>query len=107
VRDDKPLTLTATTVLKAVADGVRYGFDIMDTTALPSGTVYPILGRLEKAGLVKSRWESDAMALRSKRPPRRYYQITAEGAQALALAIEHFRTLGGTLPAGTPRPSTT
>ena len=93
----RPLTVAATAVLKAVADGVRYGFDIMDTTALASGTVYPILGRLEKSAYVRSRWERAASAQKEGRPPRRYYEITATGVKALALSIEHYRTLGGRL----------
>jgi DNA-binding PadR family transcriptional regulator len=80
--------------LKAIASGVRHGFDIMDATGLPSGTVYPILGRLEKAGLVRSNWETPVIARREKRPPRRYYDISAAGSRALARALEHYRALG-------------
>ena len=101
----KPLSLTAVAVLKAVADGVRYGFDIMDATALPSGTVYPVLGRLERAGLVRSRWERHESAQREKRPPRRYYDVTAAGERALHPSIEHYRTLGGLLPPPAPAPA--
>src|SRR5690348_10794911 len=101
----KPLSVTAVAVLGAVSRSVRYGFDIMDATELPSGTVYPILGRLERAGLVRSRWEAPTVAQREKRPPRRYYEISAAGVQALAQSVEHYRMLGrggrGTL---TPRP---
>ena len=100
-----PLSLTAVAVLKAIADGVRYGFDIMDAAELPSGTVYPVLGRLERAGLVRSCWERHESAQREKRPPRRYYDITAAGAKVLHLSIEHYRTLGGRLPAGGPTPA--
>ena len=60
----KPLSLAAVAVLKAIADGTRYGFDIMDATRLPSGTVYPILGRMKKAELVKAHWESVGAARR-------------------------------------------
>jgi DNA-binding PadR family transcriptional regulator len=91
----RPLSPAAVAVLKAVAAGVRYGFDIMDTAGLPSGTVYPILGRLERAGFVRSRWESHTVAHREKRPPRRYYEISATGMRALAISVEHYRTLGG------------
>lgn len=101
----KPLSLSATAVLKAVADGVQYGFDIMDATGLPSGTVYPILGRLERGGYVRSRWERHATAQREKRPPRRYYELTAAGERVLHESIEHYRTLGGRLPARPPRPA--
>jgi DNA-binding PadR family transcriptional regulator len=103
----KPLSLSAVAVLGAVANRIRHGFDIMDATRLPSGTVYPILGRLERDGYVRSRWEAQTTALREKRPPRRYYEITAAGAKILAHSIEHYRTLGGRLaiaPPGAPLP---
>ena len=93
----RPLSISAVAVLGAVSQSIRYGFDIMDATGLPSGTVYPVLGRLERDGFVRSKWESQATALREKRPPRRYYEITATGARALAASVEHYRTLGGRL----------
>lgn len=96
------LSPAAVAVLQAIAGGVRHGFDIMDTTTLPSGTVYPILGRLERAGFVRSRWEAASVAQREKRPPRRYYEISGAGTRALAISIEHYRTLGGG-GGGTPR----
>ena len=93
----KPLSVSALAVLGAVSRSVRHGFDIMDATGLPSGTVYPVLGRLERDGYVRSKWESQAIAQREKRPPRRYYEITASGARALAESAEHYRTLGARL----------
>ena len=93
----KPLSVSALAVLGAVSRGVRHGFDIMDATDLPSGTVYPVLGRLERDGYVRSKWESPAIAQREKRPPRRYYEITAAGSRALAESAEHYRTLGARL----------
>jgi DNA-binding PadR family transcriptional regulator len=99
------LSFTSVAVLNAIAAGSRYGFDIMDAANLPSGTVYPILGRLEENGHVRSRWEPSAAAQKAKRPPRRYYEITAAGSRALAGAAEHYRTLGGQLPAARPRRS--
>ena len=92
-------------MLGAVSRLVRYGFDIMDATDLPSGTVYPVLGRLERDGYVRSKWESQVVAQREKRPPRRYYEITAAGARALVESAEHYRTLGtrlGLSPRRTP-----
>ena len=80
-------------MLRAIADGVRYGFDIMDRTQLPSGTVYPALSRLERDGFVKSHWEDLQKAHGDRRPPRRYYRITTEGERALQRAIERFQTL--------------
>ena len=99
----KPLSLSAVAVLGALTSRIRYGFDIMDATRLPSGTVYPILGRLERDGYVRSRWEAQTTASREKRPPRRYYEVTAAGAKALAHSVEHYRTLGGHAALAAPR----
>ena len=98
----KPLSLSSLAVLGAISRSVRYGFDIMDATDLPSGTVYPVLGRLARDGYIRSKWESQVVAQREKRPPRRYYEITASGARTLAESAEHYRTLGARLgiPAG-------
>ena len=90
----RPLSPTTVAVLQAIAAGAKHGFDIMDAAELPSGTVYPILGRLERAGLVRSRWESPMIAQREKRPPRRYYEISAAGVRTLAQSVEHYRMLG-------------
>ena len=92
-------------VLQALARGFRYGFDVMDATELPSGTVYPILSKLEATGLARSAWEDARIARREKRPPRRYYEITAAGSRALAASVEHYRTLGGRLGLTTRKPS--
>jgi DNA-binding PadR family transcriptional regulator len=94
----RPLSFTTVTVMQVIAAGARHGFDIMDAAGLPSGTVYPILGRLEEAGYLRSRWEAPAAAQKAKRPPRRYYEITRDGEQALARSIDHYRTLGGLMP---------
>jgi DNA-binding PadR family transcriptional regulator len=85
-------------ILQAVANGYRYGFDIMDVTGLPSGTIYPALRRLEEMGLVESRWEKEAIAQREQRPPRKYYGVTAAGEIALAEAMKRYRFLERLLP---------
>ena len=87
------LTYPTALVLQALANGFHHGFDIMDATGLPSGTVYPILRRLDREGLVQSTWEKQAIAQREQRPPRRYYDITPPGADMLALSIDRFRAL--------------
>jgi PadR family transcriptional regulator, regulatory protein PadR len=98
------MSFTAVAVLKAIADGSRHGFDIMDAAGLRSGTVYPLLGRLEEAGYVRSRWEAPEAAQKARRPARRYYDITAAGRRALEASLDHFRTIGGRVPL-TARPS--
>ena len=62
------LTYPTALVLQALARGFHHGFDIMDATGLPSGTVYPILRRLDREGYLKSAWESQAAAQREQRP---------------------------------------
>ena len=74
----------AIAILKALKSGSRYGLDLMFATDLPSGTVYPQLGRLEARGLVRAEWESEDVARREARPKRRYYQITQSGDDLLS-----------------------
>jgi PadR family transcriptional regulator len=85
------LTYTTALVLRALALGRHHGFDIMTATGLPSGTVYPILRRLDLEGLVGSRWEAAAIAQDAQRPPRRYYELTPAGRAVLAEARARFR----------------
>src|SRR4029450_11011293 len=70
------MTYVTATILQAVASGYRYGFDIIDATGLPGGTVYPALRRLEDAGHLTASWEKEAVARAEPRPPRRYYEMT-------------------------------
>jgi PadR family transcriptional regulator, regulatory protein PadR len=69
-------------ILSALAGGFQYGFDIMDATSLPSGTVYPALRRLEDARLVRSVWEPRREAHEDGRPRRRLYELTKAGRDA-------------------------
>ena len=87
------LTYPTALVLQALSSGSHHGFDIMDATGLPSGTVYPILRRLDREGLVTSKWERQATAQREQRPPRRYYEVTAAGEAMLAQSLERYRVL--------------
>jgi PadR family transcriptional regulator PadR len=87
------LTITAVSVLHAIANGYEYGFDVIDQTGLPSGTVYPALSRLERDGYLRSAWEDEAGAHAEGRPARRYYRITAPGVKALAEAASFYRAL--------------
>jgi PadR family transcriptional regulator, regulatory protein PadR len=99
------LSFSATAILQAVANGYGYGFDIMDATGLPSGTVYPALRRMEEAGLVASRWEDAAVAQKEQRPARKYYQLSKAGKLALAEAADRYR-LTGRAPVRVGKPST-
>lgn len=69
-------------ILASLRAGERYGFEIardLEGTLLASaGTLYPLLTRLRKGGLVTSTWQES-----TEGPPRRYYSLTAEGEAAL------------------------
>jgi PadR family transcriptional regulator, regulatory protein PadR len=88
------ITYPTALVLEALSRGYHYGFDVMDVTHLPSGTVYPILRRLDREDLVTSRWEADRIAQREQRPPRRYYELTAAGHKVLAQAADRYPAFG-------------
>lgn len=92
-------------VLQALLDGRHHGFDIMDATGLPSGTVYPILRRLDAEGLVRSRWEKDGVARREQRPPRRYYELTPGGARTGREQIARLAQVPPTVTALQPQTS--
>src|SRR5512141_2362811 len=85
------LSFTAVTVLHAAARGSGYGFEIIDATGLPSGTVYPALARLERDGYLRSAWEDAARARDEKRPQRRYYRVTAAGVRVLNAELARYR----------------
>jgi len=70
------MTHTTALILRAVAAGHRHGFDIMEVSGLPSGTIYPALRRLERGGALASAWEDQKEA---GRPRRRVYHVTGEG----------------------------
>jgi PadR family transcriptional regulator PadR len=77
------ITATVGKVLRVFLDDVtetRYGYELMQRTGLASGTLYPILARLEAAGWLVSDLENikpDA----ERRPARRFYRITAAAAE--------------------------
>jgi PadR family transcriptional regulator PadR len=62
----------------------RYGYDLMKAARLPSGTLYPMLGRLEDDELVSSAWETPS---EDGQRPRKYYQLTGEGVRVARLEL--------------------
>jgi len=87
------LTFATATILNAVSNGYSFGFDIVDITGMPGGTVYPALRRLEEAGHVSSVWEKERVAHADARPRRKYYELTPAGRDALAEAMKRYRLL--------------
>lgn len=92
------LSHTVAIILKALSLGYQFGFEIMEVTGLPSGTVYPALRRLERDGLVSSKWEAEEHALKEQRPVRRYYLLTRAGKGAAATAIQRYPLLSRLIP---------
>ena len=84
------MTYPTAAVLLAIRQGHRYGFDLMDVTGLPDGTVYPLLRRLERRGVLTGAWEDEEAARAERRPPRRYYRLTPVGEASLEEVAERF-----------------
>jgi PadR family transcriptional regulator, regulatory protein PadR len=89
--------------LLAQPDREMYGLEVCQAAVLPSGTVHPILARLEGVGWLESRWEDIDPAVEG-RPQRRYYRLTGTGRAAASAALSRarqvsrqgqFRPLGG------------
>ena len=66
----------------------RYGYDLMKAAGLPSGTLYPMLARLEDQKLVTSAWETPQAG---GERPRRYYRLTGEGIRVARLELAQVR----------------
>jgi PadR family transcriptional regulator, regulatory protein PadR len=84
----------------------RYGLDLMRASGHPSGTLYPILLRLQKAGWVDASWEEvDPVA--AGRPARRYYRLTPDGLVAAHTEIAALRRQldRASAPVTKPRPA--
>jgi PadR family transcriptional regulator PadR len=96
--DNPALSFTGLFILQALAQGHRFGFDIMQVTQLPSGTIYPALRRLEALELVTSDWEKDLKARKEGRPRRRYYELTPAGKRQLKEAEARFMAVNRLFP---------
>jgi DNA-binding PadR family transcriptional regulator len=94
------MTYATALVLQALDGGHKYGFDIIDATRLRSGTVYPLLRRLEETGFVRSKWENVSIARSSNRPPRKYYELTKAAHELVANAKARFPSLSAVPDAG-------
>ncbi|MFF9057428.1 PadR family transcriptional regulator [Streptomyces sp. NPDC014882] len=67
----------------------QYGLTVGQAVGLRSGTIHPILARLERAGILESSWEDPDQhaAADPPRPRRRYYTFTKDGAEQARLAL--------------------
>jgi PadR family transcriptional regulator, regulatory protein PadR len=65
----------------------HYGYTLSQQTGLPSGTLYPILMRLESNGMLEAKWTEPE---RGGRPPRHLYRLSASGARWAREALSHW-----------------
>jgi PadR family transcriptional regulator PadR len=83
------MTIPTQLVLQALLEDPQrelYGRELGEAAGLPSGTIHPILARLEGCGWLESRWE-DVDASTAGRPARRYYRLTPNGVEAAPQAL--------------------
>ena len=81
-------------LLAILSEGSAHGYAVIESLRqqsgglfdLPEGTIYPALHRLEKQGLLKSRWQNDAPRR------RRVYELTIKGQKALAKRQVEWKT---------------
>jgi DNA-binding PadR family transcriptional regulator len=96
-------------VLRALLEDAavpRYGLELSRQADLETGTLYPVMARLERVGWVESSWEDADLSISDGRPRRRYYQLTKDGAEQarLALAEISFRREKRRSGLGSPQP---
>jgi DNA-binding MarR family transcriptional regulator len=82
--------------LITAAPGGVSGAEISRSAKIPSGTLYPVLFRLERAGWLESEWE-DGNPSEMGRPRRRLYRLTSLGRQEGRRAFEELIPDGGRL----------
>lgn len=96
-----PATIDVLKVLLA-ADGSVWGLQIVKTTGRPSGSVYPILDRLESLGWVASAWEDNTSRQGAR---RRYYQLQDQARELAVSAVRTFEDKHATMHSPRMRPA--
>jgi DNA-binding PadR family transcriptional regulator len=99
-------TVAVIRALLATPATPRWGRDIAKETGLQSGTLHPILARLEQAGWVVSSWEDPSEHEEAGRPRRRYYRFAPGGAEAAQQAVAAAGAASGAPTRGRLRPRT-
>jgi PadR family transcriptional regulator, regulatory protein PadR len=104
---DVRVTTAVAKVLAALLESpsdLHYGLDLINATGLPSGTLYPILVRLERAGWLDAQWEEIDRTV-AGRPARRYYRFTPDGLSHARLELAAlYRHLDRARPAPSSEP---
>ncbi len=82
-------------LLKLLAEREMYGYEIVTTLQrrgdgrfeIKDGTLYPVLYRLEKAGFVQPRWQTQERGV-----PRKYYRVTSSGKDQVDRLVRDWRS---------------
>src|SRR5580692_5460286 len=94
-RSGPRMTIPTQLVLRALLEDATqemYGLQVCAKAGLPSGTIHPILARLEREfGWLTSRWE-DTDPAEEGRPRRRFYRLTEDGAERARIALAQATT---------------
>lgn len=96
-----PQALKALAVLADAGLEWRHGYDITAQSGLKSGTLYPLLIRLETAGQLEARWEESPIA---GRPPRHVYRLTEAGLALVTSMADALAEARASLPGAAPSP---
>jgi PadR family transcriptional regulator, regulatory protein PadR len=87
-------------VLALLRDSERYSYELVralgdaDGLVTTEGTLYPLLGRLRREGVVETTWRES-----SSGPPRRYYRLTPDGHAALGAFLAEWKRFRGSVDA--------
>jgi len=87
-------------LLKLLSEQEMYGYQLVSTLEARSegmlrineGTLYPVLYRLEDAGLIEARWETQERGV-----PRKYYRLTGAGTERLQALIGEWQAFATTV----------
>ena len=90
-RSPSPATRQVLLMLGEARGAWRHGYDIVRATGIKSGTLYPMLIRLEAQGLLEAEWQPPA---EPGRPPRHAYRLTAEGSRIAGALRDGARATG-------------
>src|SRR5829696_7458387 len=84
-------------ILRIVATGKVYAADILGRLsetefATQEGTLYPLLSKMRRDGLLEYEWQESEAG-----PPRKYYELSARGRAQLAELNDYWKRLNGTV----------
>lgn len=80
-------SLAVAEVMLSNPSGRYYGYDLWRVSGVRPGTLYPMLARFERAGLLRSRWQELETLPISQSLPRKYYTLTDKGRTELGALV--------------------